>query len=290
MRVLSSGEPLPFERLALSERNRAAAEGMIGSPHGLILAVGPTGSGKTTTLHALLRLVNTPERKVITAEDPVEITQPRMQQVQVHHQIGLDFARALRAFLRSDPDVILIGEMRDLETAHVCVEASLTGHLVFSTLHTNSAPETVSRLLDMGLDPFNFADAILGVVAQRLVRTLCTDCKEPYRPSASEIGYLERLYDPSLFPELGVDRDSLQLYRSTGCDLCGGCGYRGRVAIHEVLVGTNAMKELVAEKPRPKRVRELAMQEGMRTLLQDGIAKIIQGHTDLTQVRAVTVQ
>ena len=289
MRILSSGEPLPFERLGFSSRNRGVVEGMVHTPHGLVLAVGPTGSGKTTTLHALLRLVNTPERKVITAEDPVEITQPRMQQVQIHHQIGLDFARALRSFLRSDPDVILIGEMRDYETAHVCVEASLTGHLVFSTLHTNSAPETVSRLLDMGLDPFSFSDALLGVVAQRLVRTLCAECKEAYEPSEEDVAHLVELYGEQCISDLGEQVRTDCLYRPKGCEACGGAGYKGRMAIHEVLVGTTAMKELVSGKPRPQQVRDLAMKEGMRTLLQDGIAKVFAGHTDLVQVRAVTV-
>src|SRR5262249_27137159 len=178
------GEPLPLPALQMAEYTLREVRRLIAAPYGLFLVVGPTGSGKTTTLHAALEVINTPERKIWTAEDPVEITQRGLRQVQVHPRIGFTFAAALRALLRADPDVIMVGEMRDAETAHTGIEASLTGHLVFSTLHTNSAPETITRLLDMGLDSFNFADALLGVLAQRLARTLCKACKVPYAASA----------------------------------------------------------------------------------------------------------
>ncbi|MBN2451325.1 MAG: Flp pilus assembly complex ATPase component TadA, partial [Lentisphaeria bacterium] len=247
------------------------------------------GSGKTTTLHALLALINTADRKILTAEDPVEITQPGLQQLQIRANIGLDFARALRAFLRCDPDVILVGEMRDFETAHAGIEASLTGHLVFSTLHTNSAPETIIRLLDMGLDPLNFADAMIGVLAQRLVRTLCPDCKEEYIPDSDEIARLVNVYGAEFFPELKISESRVRLCRARGCDRCGNTGYRGRTGIHEVLRGTPEMKKLVASRPTPDAVRKLAVEEGMRTLLQDGVAKVFLGQTDLMQVRRVTI-
>ncbi len=178
MRILAKGETMPIEAMGLSERNFNEMLKILAKPYGMILVVGPTGSGKTTTLHAALHHINKPDRKIWTAEDPVEITQYGLRQVQVQPKIGFDFAAAMRAFLRADPDVIMVGEMRDFETAKTGVEASLTGHLVFSTLHTNSAPETITRLLDMGIDPLNFADALLGILAQRLVRTLCKDCKE----------------------------------------------------------------------------------------------------------------
>lgn len=289
MRLLTAGEPMPFDKLNLREANAAALREFIEHPHGIVLVVGPTGSGKTTTLHALLAQINTPDRKILTAEDPVEITQPGLQQLQIRSNIGLTFARALRSFLRCDPDVILIGEMRDLETAHSGIEASLTGHLVFSTLHTNSAPETVTRLLDMGLDPLNFSDAIIGIVAQRLVRTLCNDCKEPYTPEAGEIERLVNAYGKELFPELGIDLAKAKLCRAKGCEKCGGTGYRGRTGIHEVLVGTREMKNLIVTRPGPDQVRILAAQQGMRTLLQDGVAKVFMGQTDLDQVRGITV-
>lgn len=189
LRILSSSIPIPLEGMNFSERNLDLIKTMSSKPYGLILAVGPTGSGKTTNLHSTLGYINKEERKIWTAEDPVEITQEGLRQVQMHDKIGLNFARAMRSFLRGDPDVIMVGGMRDTETCSIGLEASLTGHLVFSTLHTNSAPETITRLLDMGMNPLNFADALLLIVAQRLARTLCKECKEPYHPS-KEVRYL----------------------------------------------------------------------------------------------------
>ncbi|MGD8742914.1 MAG: GspE/PulE family protein [Granulosicoccaceae bacterium] len=290
MRILAASEPLPLGKLNLSDRNLEEIKRLTASPHGIFLVVGPTGSGKTTTLHAVLGHINTPERKIWTAEDPVEITQPGLQQMQVLPKIGLTFAAALRSFLRADPDVIMIGEMRDQETAESGVEASLTGHLVFSTLHTNSAPETLTRLLDMGIDPVSFSDALLGVLAQRLVRTLCSDCKQTYTPEAEEFQLLQRYYGEEVFGELNVDRANLKLYRAVGCDRCGGTGYRGRTGVHELLVSTHEMKELIYRRATASEIKELAVQQGMRTLMQDGIVKLLKGQTDLAQVRRVAAE
>ncbi|MEF8793657.1 GspE/PulE family protein [Thiohalorhabdus sp.] len=259
-------------------------------PHGLFLVVGPTGSGKTTTLHGVLGELNTPDRKVGTAEDPVEITQKGLQQVQVHPKIGFDFAAALRAFLRADPDVILIGETRDRETAESAVDASLTEHMVLSTVYTNSAPETVTRLLDLGLDPMNFADSLLGVLAQRLMRTLCDACKEPYTPGGDEWAHLVHAYGEAAFRQLGLRREDAVLYRPKGCDKCGRTGYRGRTGIHELLVATPEMHKAIAGSASIQEIRELAHGEGMHYLMQDGVAKILRGQSDFTQLRRVIAE
>ncbi|MBF0284058.1 MAG: GspE/PulE family protein [Magnetococcales bacterium] len=290
MRVLASGGALPFDKLNLSPRNAEVCKELVAHPHGIFLVVGPTGSGKTTTLHAVLGYLNTPDRKIWTAEDPVEITQPGMCQVQVDKKIGFDFAAALRAFLRADPDIILIGEMRDHETAHSGIEASLTGHLVFSTLHTNSAPETITRLLDLGLDPMNFADALLGVLAQRLVRTLCGECKEFYQPDQEEFDRLVNYYGPVYFSELGFTREESKLARPKGCAKCGNSGYKGRTGLHELLGASEAMRKLVARKAPVNEMRAQAMQEGMRTILQDGVMKIFKGQTDIAQLMKVAAE
>ncbi len=290
LRLLASGEPIPLEKMGMRERDYKAFIDMITKPYGIVLVVGPTGSGKTTTLHAALKYINRPEVKIWTAEDPVEITQEGLRQVQVQPKIGFDFARAMRAFLRADPDVIMVGEMRDHETVATAIEASLTGHLVFSTLHTNSAPETITRLLDMGMDPFNFADAILGILAQRLVRTLCKDCKEKYHPTQEEFDALRRAYEGD-FDALGFEYNSdLVLYRPKGCPKCGNTGYRGRVAIHELLVGTDEMKSLIQNRARMEELRQQAIKDGMITLMQDGIRKVLLGYTDLIQVRKVCIK
>ncbi|MGD9161280.1 MAG: GspE/PulE family protein [Desulfobacteraceae bacterium] len=290
MRILAAGEPIPLDAMGLSERNYKLFTHLISQPYGIVLVVGPTGSGKTTTLHAALNYINKPDRKIWTAEDPVEITQKGLRQVQVLPKIGYDFAAAMRSFLRADPDVIMVGEMRDHETVSTGIEASLTGHLVFSTLHTNSAPETITRLLDMGMDPFNFADALLGILAQRLVRTLCKDCKEAYHPDKKEYDDLVRAYAGN-FEALGFPyTDDLKLYRAKGCDKCSNTGYRGRTGIVELLDGTDEMQALVQNKAKMEQLREQAVKDGMTTLLQDGIRKVFLGLTDIKQVRKVCMK
>jgi len=260
-------------------------------PHGIILCVGPTGSGKTTTLHAMLKHINTDERKIWTAEDPVEITQDGLRQVQVHQKIGLNFATAMRAFLRADPDVIMIGEMRDKETADIAIEASLTGHLVLSTLHTNSAVETVIRLLDLGCDPFNFADAMLGVLATRLCKRICTQCKESYHPSRQEYEELVEGYGISYWKRLNLEyNDQLTLSRGRGCEACRRTGFKGRVPLHELLVGSEEIKSLIQSKARTVEMLNIAMRHGMTTLVQDGIRKVLLGVTTYRQVRAVATK
>ena len=292
MRILAKGgTTIPLEDMSLSERNYKQLVSISEKPYGMVLCVGPTGSGKTTTLHATLHHINTPEKKIWTAEDPVEITQYGLRQVQVHPKIGLDFAAAMRAFLRADPDVIMVGEMRDFETAKTGVEASLTGHLVFSTLHTNSAPETIVRLLDMGIDPLNFADSLLGILAQRLVRTLCKNCKEVYHPTFDEYNELAASYGQEHFAALHIPyTDDFTLYRPKGCDICDKTGYKGRMGIHELLINTDQMKRLIQKHESVEVMRELAISEGMTTLLQDGLQKAITGFTDARQVRRVCIK
>ncbi len=291
MRILGGVQARTLEEIGLREEVLEQFKKLLEMPYGLILVVGPTGSGKTTTLHAALHYVNRPNKKIWTAEDPVEIVQEGLRQVQVRPKIGLTFARVLRAFLRADPDIIMIGETRDQETAHTLIEASLTGHLVFSTLHTNSAPETVTRLLGMGIDPYNFADALLGVLAQRLAKRLCPNCKEPYKPSDKEIE--ELIYEYGEHPLRPLTEEEIRnatLYRAVGCSRCNHTGYRGRVAIHELLVPNDELRELIVKAAPVHEIRDVAMQNGMYTLKQDGILKVLQGDTDLKQVRAVCVR
>ena len=292
MRILASGgEVMRLEDMALSPRNYECLSELLEKPYGMILAVGPTGSGKTTALHSALHKINRPETKIWTAEDPVEISQYGLRQVQVNSKIGFDFAHAMRAFLRADPDVIMVGEMRDYETAKIAVEASLTGHLVFSTLHTNSAPETIVRLLDMGIDPLNFADSLLGILAQRLVRTLCKKCKEEYHPPKEEYDELAVIYGEELFSGLNIQyNDDFKLCRAKGCGACGKTGYKGRVGVHELLVATDEIKRLIQKHENVETIRDMAASQGMTTLLQDGIAKVIAGHTDFGQVRRVCIK
>ena len=291
MRILGGVQARTLEEIGLRPEILEQFRKILEMPYGLILVVGPTGSGKTTTLHAALHYINWPSKKIWTAEDPVEIVQEGLRQVQVHHKIGLTFARVLRAFLRADPDVIMIGETRDEETAHALIEASLTGHLVFSTLHTNSAPETVTRLLGMGIDPYNFADALLGILAQRLAKRLCPDCKEPYTPTEKEIEELIFEYgEHPLHPLTEEDIRQATLYRPVGCHRCNQTGYRGRVAIHELLVPNDELRDLIVKAAPVHEIREAALRNGMFTLKQDGIFKVLSGETDLKQVRAVCVR
>ena len=300
MRVLAAATPIALDRMGLREPVLAELKRIAGMPYGLLLICGPTGSGKTTTLHSVLGSINNGKKKIWTAEDPIEITQKGLRQVQVNAKIGLTFAAALRSFLRLDPDVIMVGEMRDPETARTGVEASLTGHLVFSTLHTNSAPESVTRLLDLGMDPFNFADALLGVLAQRLARALCPDCKKPHKLSEEEVRVLLKEYcdGTPLVPaearkrwesSYGDKQGQLTLYDGAGCEKCGMRGYRGRLGIHELLVNSRAIRALIQTRARVEDIQKAAQVEGMLTLKQDGIEKALQGKTDLAQVRAVAI-
>ncbi|AVZ79958.1 secretion system protein E [Zoogloeaceae bacteirum Par-f-2] len=307
MRILANSEPIALDQLGLSARNLARLRETIASPHGIFFVCGPTGSGKTTTLHSVLGHLNTPETKIWTAEDPVEITQKGLRQVQVNRKAGLDFATLMRAFLRADPDVIMVGEMRDQETVSVGIEASLTGHLVLSTLHTNSAPESIVRLLDMGMDPFNFADALLGVLAQRLARRLCARCRQPYHPDAAEIDHLldEYCADMASVPAFQADpaaaraallaewqaqwadaQGRFTLYRAVGCQECNK-GYRGRVGLHELMIATDEIRRLIQARSTVAALRAKALSEGMRTLRQDGIEKVLAGILDMVQVRKV---
>ncbi len=302
MRLLSSARPLPMEKLGLTPDNMRRLTDAIERPYGMVLCVGPTGSGKTTTLHSVLSHINTPERKIWTAEDPVEITQAGLRQVQVNPKIDWTFAKALRAFLRADPDVIMVGEIRDEETAQIAVEASLTGHLVLSTLHTNSAPETVTRLLDMGMDPFNFADSLLAVLAQRLVRRLCPHCLQSSPLPAADLEELVEDYLHAFPQDIRPGRDGLltewrQLHgkqgqlmhhRSPGCPQCDNTGFKGRAGLHELLSVSREVRRLVQTGARAEQIQHQALQEGMRTLRQDGIVKVLQGVTTLGEVRATS--
>ncbi len=310
MRILAAGEPIPLDTLGVSQGNLVRLKEVISKPYGLFFVCGPTGSGKTTTLHSILSYINKPETKIWTAEDPVEITQKGLRQVQVNKKAGLDFATVMRAFLRADPDVIMVGEMRDKETVSIGIEASLTGHLVFATLHTNSAPESINRLLDMGMDPFNFADALLGILAQRLAKRLCKSCKEAYQPAPEEISQMIKEYCEDLTttdhwkndPKAAVDAihqewlklyakdGKFNLYRSKGCDACGGSGYKGRVGLHELLVGSDLLKKQIQEHARVAELFATGLNEGMHTLKMDGIEKIMSGITDLKQVRSVCIK
>ncbi|MGE0824062.1 MAG: GspE/PulE family protein [Candidatus Binatia bacterium] len=291
LRVLTAKEPILLDNLGMAERNLQQFKQLLTKPYGMILCVGPTGSGKTTTLHSALAQLNTPERKIWTAEDPVEITQYGLRQLQVHPRIGLDFAAAMRSFLRADPDIIMVGEIRDRETAEISIEASLTGHLILSTLHTNSAVETVTRLLEMQMDPFLFADALLGVLAQRLTRTLCASCKESYHPAKEEYDALAYGYGEEAFTTLGVTYDeNFRLYRGRGCAACRRTGYKGRMGLHELLVSTAEIKSLIHARAPVAELLTVAIAQGMTTLVQDGVIKTLQGWTDYKQVQAVAMR
>lgn len=291
LRLLSAKETMPLEAMDFSPDVLETVQALSERPHGIFLCVGPTGSGKTTTLHAVMHHINTDERKIWTAEDPIEITQEGLRQVQVHPKIGFTFASAMRAFLRADPDVIMIGEMRDKETADIAIEASLTGHLVMSTLHTNSAVETITRLLDMGCDSFNFADAMLGILAMRLCKRLCLQCKESYHPTQQEYDELMQGYGARYWDKLGVTyTDDFTLYRGKGCEVCNHSGFKGRVALHELLVGSEDIKNLIQGKARTAEILSVAMRDGMVTLLQNGIQKVLKGVTTYRQVRAVAIK
>lgn len=282
LRILASHQPLPLSQMEFSPRNEKKLIEAIEQPYGLFLCVGPTGSGKTTTLHSALAHINRPEKKILTIEDPIEITQKGLRQLQANPKAGLTFAAAMRSFLRADPDVIMVGEMRDPETAETAITASLTGHLVLSTLHTNSAPETITRLLDMGLDPFAFADALLAILAQRLTRRLCDECKRTLGEPAATLQELKDAY--GLREEFDRMAAEHHLATPVGCEACNRIGYRRRLAIHELLSADDVIREMILHKATVSEIRNHAIQEGMRTLRQDGIAKVLQGKTTLDEV------
>jgi type II secretory ATPase GspE/PulE/Tfp pilus assembly ATPase PilB-like protein len=290
MRILASAGAMAIDEMGLTQRNVTVMKKIIHKPYGLVLAVGPTGSGKTTSLHAILGHINTPGVKIWTAEDPIEITQAGLRQTEVRPKIGLDFARMMRAFLRADPDIIMIGEMRDEETASIGIEASLTGHLVFSTLHTNSAPETITRLLDMGLNPLNFSDAFLGVLAQRLTRRLCSNCREESPVTEDEFEMIVSDFGKEHFAKTGIEYTSeMTISRHVGCDNCSGTGYRGRMGIHELMEGTPEVKLMIKKQANTEEIFKRAMQDGMLTLKQDGILKVLKGESDMEEVRRVCI-
>ena len=297
LRLLESAKPLPLSKLGLQPRDMATIAEFSQRSFGMVLAVGPTGSGKTTTLHSMLAEINTAEHKIWTAEDPIEITQPGLRQVQMNAKIGLTFASAMRGFLRADPDIIMIGEIRDAETAKIAIEASLTGHLVLSTLHTNNASESVVRLLDLGMDPMNFADSLLGLVAQRLVRKLCLACAtvqpvdtagwqalvDEYR-EGSHLSFQEA--EARLLTAAGVESpDRVQMRHAVGCEHCAGKGYKGRLGVYEILQNSRAIKQLIQTRARPSDIFDTAVSEGMRSLRHDALEKVVQGLTDVKQAR-----
>lgn len=307
IRLLSGGKCMPVNAIGLSSKNLDKLLDAVSRPHGLFVVCGPTGSGKSTTLHSVLNYLNSHERKIWTAEDPVEITQAGLRQVEVNEKVGMTFAGAMRAFLRADPDIIMVGEMRDTETASTAIEASLTGHLVLSTLHTNSASESIVRLLDMEMDPFNFADAIVGILSQRLTKTLCTSCKKPYAPEQRELEFLAVEYCRESIPDGSrsdpEDEDVLNqieywrqeftqkgdftLYKAPGCLDCLDTGYRGRMGIHELLMTTPEIKKMILRRAPAGEIHYQGIKSGMRTRKQDGIEKILMGYTDFSQIRTL---
>jgi type II secretory ATPase GspE/PulE/Tfp pilus assembly ATPase PilB-like protein len=310
MRLLSAGEPIPLDKMGFSSANLERLQEAVSKPYGLFFCCGPTGSGKTTTLHSVLKYLNKPDTKIWTAEDPVEITQKGLRQVQVNKKAGLDFAVIMKAFLRADPDIIMVGEMRDKETTSTGIEASLTGHLVFATLHTNSAAESIVRLLDMGMDPFNFSDALLGILAQRLARRLCS-CKKAYTPEQAELTSFLREYceelmntprfkaDPKSAMEAvykdwvkhyGNDRGQLSFYKPVGCDKCDSSGLKGRCGLHELLIASDRIKKHIQEHARVAEILAVSLEEGMRTLKQDGMEKCLAGITHIKEVRSVCIK
>ncbi|MCM8799887.1 MAG: Flp pilus assembly complex ATPase component TadA [Candidatus Omnitrophica bacterium] len=266
---------LDLNQLGFDAQQLESIRKCINMPYGLILLTGPTGSGKTTTLYAVLNEIKSPTKNIITIEDPVEYRLEGINQVQVKSEIGLTFATALRSFLRQDPDVMLVGEVRDLETAEICIRSALTGHLVLSTLHTNDAPSAINRLIDIGIEPYLITPSLLLVVAQRLVRKLCTDCKEAYEPTLQQLG--------------GIKLKTDLIYRAKGCDKCSQIGYRGRICVAEVMVVNDKIRELIAQRATYQKIKEICISEGMQTLYQSAIKKVEEGITSLEEALSVTL-
>ena len=270
---------LDLEKLSMTDEIMSNIRRLVKLPNGIFIVTGPTGSGKTTTLYSALREVNTVDIKILTSEDPVEYEIDGIMQVQINHQVGLDFARCLRAFLRQDPDKIMVGEIRDLETAQIAVQASLTGHVVLATLHTNDSPGAVTRLMDMGLEPYLIAASLEGVLGQRLVRKICTTCRTAYEP------------DQELIDRLGVDPIEIadkQFYYGKGCADCGGSGYRGRQGLFELLLVNDALRDLITNRAPTMVIKQKAVELGMRTLRDDGLRAIFDGATTVDEVLKYT--
>jgi general secretion pathway protein E/type IV pilus assembly protein PilB len=279
MRLLDKGgSQFDLRRLGMAQDTYATFQKIIQRPHGILLVTGPTGSGKTTTLYSALREINDETIKIVTVEDPVEYHLEGINQIQVHSRIGLSFAAGLRSILRHDPDVILVGEIRDLETAETAIQASLTGHLVFSTLHTNDAPSAFVRAVDMGIEPYLVASTVEAVMAQRLVRAICSNCKEAYRPDPSDL--------PPDFPL--PENSDWSLYRGTGCRACRNVGYRGRLGIFELLVATDQIRHMTVDRVSATVILKQALSDGMMTLRQDGWRKVLSGQTTVSEVLRVT--
>jgi type IV pilus assembly protein PilB len=284
MRLLDKSKKAPtLTELGLSDHMRVKMEDLIRRPTGAILVTGPTGSGKSTTLYAALTEINRPEINIITVEDPVEFRLTGVNQVQINARAGLTFAAALRSILRSDPDVVMVGEIRDGETAKISIEAALTGHLVLSTLHTNDAPGAITRLNEMGVEPFLTGSAVSAVLAQRLARKLCTHCCEMYTPTTEE------LIKARVSPEAAAAADGVVFYRKKGCPRCGQTGYKGRIGVYQLLVMSETLETLAAEKASREELERAAIEEGMRTLWDDGLSKVAAGLTSLEELARVTV-
>jgi type IV pilus assembly protein PilB len=284
MRLLDKSKQAPtLTELGLSDDMRAKMEALIRRPTGAILVTGPTGSGKSTTLYAALTEINRPEINIITVEDPVEFRLGGVNQVQINTRAGLTFAAALRSILRSDPDVVMVGEIRDGETAKISIEAALTGHLVLSTLHTNDAPGALTRLNEMGVEPFLTGSAVSAVLAQRLARKLCTHCCEMYTPSTDE------MIKARVSPDVAAAADGVVFYRKKGCPRCGQTGYKGRIGVYQLLVMNETLEHLAASKASREELDRAAIEEGMRTLWDDGLAKVAAGLTSLEELARVTV-
>jgi len=279
MRLLDTTSILiGLEKLGFDQQNLEQFKSLIVKPHGIILVTGPTGSGKTTTLYSALNSINTPDKNIITVEDPVEYQLKMIRQSQINPKAGLTFATGLRSILRQDPDVIMVGEIRDLETAEISVQSALTGHLVFSTLHTNDAPSSLTRLIDMGVEPFLISSSVIGIIAQRLVRTICPACKQSYSPSKEVID------------DIGVKlpEGNLKFYKGTGCKVCKNTGYKGRIGIFEMLLLDDKMRDLILAKTSSSQIKRIAHEAGMRTLREDGVAKVLAGVTTIDEVIRVT--
>ncbi|NUN94034.1 MAG: type II secretion system ATPase GspE [Verrucomicrobiae bacterium] len=281
MRILDKESlKLGLAELGFLSDDQATFERLISMPDGILLVTGPTGSGKTTTLYACLNVINRPDRKIITVEDPVEYQMPGINQVAVNEDVGMTFASALRAMLRQAPNIIMIGEIRDVETANIAINASLTGHLVFSTLHTNDAPSAVTRLIDMGVKPFLVASSVRAIMAQRLIRKICAKCKEPYTPTQAEVDALR------------LSREALKnstLFHGAGCSDCNRGGYRGRAGIFEIFVIDDEVRKMITEKVSSSVIRQRARELGMRTLREDGVRKVLAGMTTPEEVLAITM-